>query len=69
MLSQAFNITIDRGIGASVHGREVLYGINAIYKRFILQLMAAVKIPGSQLFDTKIAMHISRHNSDAILSQ
>ena len=34
-----------------------------------LQLMAAVKIPGSQLFDTKIAMHISRHNSDAILSQ
>ena len=39
MLSQAYNIIIDHGISAPVHGREMFYGLNSTDKRFIFKLM------------------------------
>ena len=39
MLLQAFSVIIDHGISAPVHVLEVVDGINAIEKSFLLKLM------------------------------
>ena len=59
---QAFNITIDCGISAPVHGREVVDGLNSTYRRFIFHLTTTVKLTGSQSFYTPMVMHTSTHN-------
>ena len=46
-LSQSFNNIIDRGISAQVHGREVVYGLNAKDKIFIFHMMTNVQLSGS----------------------
>ena len=46
MLSQSFSVIIDCGKSAPVHVREVVYGLNVIYKRFIFQLFSTVQLPG-----------------------
>ena len=46
MFSQNFYVIIEHGISVSGHGRVVLDGINAIYKRFIFQLMSTVQLTG-----------------------
>ena len=43
---QYYSIIIDRGISAPGHVKEVVDGINAIYKRYIYQLMSNVQLPG-----------------------
>ena len=68
-MSQAFYIIIDFGISELLHGIEFVDGINATYKRFILNLMPTVQLPHSQCFDTQIEMHTTAYNSDVILSQ
>ena len=68
-MSQAFNIIIYRGISALCHGREVLDGLNATDKGFILRLMSTVQIPVIQHVDTQITMHSSMHNSGVSLEQ
>ena len=67
MFSHAFNIIIDCGISALGYVREVLDGFNAIVIFFIFHLMAALKLPGSQWFDTKITIQTTTHHSYAIL--
>ena len=52
ILSQDFYVIIGRGISALGHGREVLYVINAIDERFLLQLISTVKLPGEKLLHT-----------------
>ena len=69
MLSQDFNIIIDRGISALGHGREFLDGFNDTDKSFIFHLMVTVQVPGNITFDTYTVMHRSTHNSDVILVQ
>ena len=59
---QAFNITIDCGISAPVHGREVVDGLNSTYRSFIFHLTTTVKLTGSQSFYTPMVMHTSTHN-------
>ena len=44
--------TIDQGISAPGHGKEVVEGINAIGKFYIYQLMSNVQLPGSKRFDS-----------------
>ena len=39
MLPHAYNIAIDRGVGAPVHGKYVVYDLNASEKRFISMLI------------------------------
>ena len=46
VMSQCYSVIIDRGISAPGHVKEVVGGINAIYKRYIYQLMSNVKLPG-----------------------
>ena len=40
MLSKSFNITIDSGVSAQGHGKEVVHGLNATEKWFIFHSMA-----------------------------
>ena len=42
MLSQAYSVIIDRGICAPGYGWEVVYGLNAIHKKFLFQSMSTV---------------------------
>ena len=56
-MSQCYSIIIDRGISAPGHGEEVVYGINAVDKRYIYQFMSTVKLPGSKIFDSHMKMH------------
>ena len=58
VLSQRHSIIIDRGISAPVHSKEVVDGLNAIYKRYMYQLMSNVQLPGSKTFDSHIPMHL-----------
>ena len=48
VMLQCYSVIIDWGISASGHGKEVLYGINAIDKRYISQLMSNVQLPVSK---------------------
>ena len=44
MLSQAYYVIIDRSVSVPVHGIEVVYGINATDKIFIIHLMSTVQL-------------------------
>ena len=54
---QCYSIIIDRGISVPGNVKEVVYGLNAVDKRYINQLMPTVKLPGSNIFDSQIQMH------------
>ena len=67
ILSPSFNIIIYHGISAPGQRREVIYGLNTTYKRFIFYLIATVQLPGSKWFDTKIEFHTATQNTDVSL--
>ena len=46
VMLQCYSVIIDYGISAPGHGREVIYGLNDIDKRYIYQLMSNVQLPG-----------------------
>ena len=54
---QRHSIIIDRGISAPGHGKEVVYGINAIDKRYMYQLMSPFQLPGSKRLEKQILMY------------
>ena len=64
VLSQRQSIIIDRGISAPRHGKEVVDGINDIYKRYMYQLMSNVQVPVSKTFDSQILMHFCTPKMD-----
>ena len=45
VLSQCYSIIIDRDISEPWHGKEVVDGLNAVYKRYIHKLISTVKLP------------------------
>ena len=49
MLSHVFSVIIERGISAPEHVIEVVDGLNSIEKRFLLQLMSTVQLPGEKV--------------------
>ena len=53
-MSQCYSIIFDQGINEHGHGRNVLDVLNAVDKRYIYQLMNAVQIPGSNIFNSQI---------------
>ena len=55
---------IDSGISEHVHVKEVVDGINAMYKSYIYQLISNVKLPGSITFDSHILMQYCTQNND-----
>ena len=46
VLYQRHSVIFDWGISAPEHGKEVVDGLNAIYKRYIYQLISTVQLPG-----------------------
>ena len=69
VLSQTYSIIIDRGISSLGHGKEVVYGLNAVDKRYIYLLMSKVQLPGSVRFDSQIKMHTGTENKDVSLAK
>ena len=49
VLSQCNSIVIYQGISTPGQGKEVLYGLNDIGKRYIYQLMYNVQLPGKKI--------------------
>ena len=43
MLSTKFNINIDRAIGAPGHGKDIVYGLNAVDKHYFKKIMRITK--------------------------
>ena len=68
VMSQTYSIIIYRSISAPGHGKEVVYGLNAVDKRYIYQLMSKVQLPGSVIFDSQIKMHTGTKNKDVSLA-
>ena len=64
VISQCYSVIIDRGISAPGHGKEVLYGINTVDKRYIYKSMSNVQLPGSNIFDSKMQIHTGNQNND-----
>ena len=62
VMSQTYSIIIDRSISAPGHGKELVYGLNAVDKRYIYKLMSKVQLPGSVIFDSQIKIHTSTEN-------
>ena len=69
VMSQCYSIIIDRGISAPGHGKEVVYGINAVDKRYIYQLVSTVQLPGSIRFDSQIKIYTGTKKYDVSLAK
>ena len=69
VMSQCYSIIIHRGISALGNGKEVAYGLNSVYKRYIYQWMSTVQIPGSNRFYSQIQMHTGNQNYDVSLAK
>ena len=68
ILSQSYNIIIDRGISAPGHVREVVDLLNATYKKFIFHLISTVQLPGIKRFDTQMEVQTATQNTDMSLA-
>ena len=51
VMSQCFSIIFNREISTPRHGKEVVYGLNDVDKRYIYQLIYTVQLPGPEIFD------------------
>ena len=69
VMSQCYSIVIDRGISAPGNGKEVVYGLNAVDKRYVYQLMSTVLLTGSKIFDSQIQMHTGTQKDDVSLAK
>ena len=68
-LSQCSLVIVIWGISAPGYVKEVVYGLNAIYKRYIYQLMSTVQLLGFKTFDSHILMHSCKENNDFSLAK
>ena len=48
MLLHAYQITIDRAVGAPGHGKDVVDGLNAVDKNYLFKLMSRIKVPEAE---------------------
>ena len=68
-MSKCYSVIIDGVISAPGHGKEVIYELNSIDKRYIYQLMSNVQLPGSNRFDSHMQMHTGKQTYDLSLPQ
>eukprot|EP00957_Ditylum_brightwellii_P135828 10360457-Ditylum_brightwellii.AAC.1 len=47
-ISMEFNIVIDHAVGAPGHGKDVVYGLNAVDKAYLNKMMFRINNPGSK---------------------
>ena len=52
MFAHTCNITIDSGLVAPGHGRDVFDGFNYTYKRSVSMLMTSVQLPVAATYDS-----------------
>ena len=57
MISQCYSIIIDQGISAPGNENEVVYGLNAVDKLYIYQLMYKFELTVWVRFNSQIKMH------------
>ena len=69
MLSQDFYVIIERGISAPGYGRQLADVLNATVKRFLLQLISTVQLPGAKSYDTQMVIHIGTRKFDVRLAR
>ena len=69
VMSQFYSIIIDWGISATKHGKEVVYGLNYVDKRYIYQFMSTFQLPGSKIFDSNRQMHTGNKKYDVSLAK
>ena len=69
MLEYAPNIRTDYGARTPGHGREVVYGLNATNKRFLLMLITNVQFTNISGYDTQMAMYTSTQKEDISLAR
>ena len=68
-MSQCYSIIIDRGISAPGHGKEVVYGLNTVDKRYIYQLMSTIQLYVSKIFDSHMQMNTGNQKYDVSLAK
>ena len=69
VMSQCYSIIIDLGISAPGYGKEVVYGLNSVDKRYIYQLMSTVKLPVSNRFYSQMQIHTGNQKCDVSLAR
>ena len=70
VMSHCYSVIINRCISAPGHGKEVVYILNSVDKRYIYiyQLMSNVQLPVSNIFDSRMQMHTGNQNYDVSLA-
>ena len=68
ILSQAFNVIVERGINAPGYGKEVLDRVNSTDKGFIFHWVYTVQLPDSQMFYEQMEIHTSKNSNDLSLA-
>ena len=56
-------------MSAPGHGKEVVYGLNAVDKRYIYQLISTAQLPGLYRFDSLIQIHTGTQKYDVSLAK
>ena len=69
VMSQCYSVKIDRGISAPWNVKEVVDVLNAVYKRYIYQLISTVQIPVSIRFDSQMQIHTINQKNDVSLAK
>ena len=69
VMSQCYSVMIDPGISAPGHGKEVVYGLNAVDKIYIYKLMSNVQLHVSKIFDSHMQMHTGNQNYGVSLAK
>ena len=69
IMSQCHSVIIDRGISVPGHGKEVVYGLNAVDKSYIYELMSNFKLLGSNIFYYPMQMHTGNQNNDVSVAK
>ena len=64
VMSLCYSVIIDQGISEPGHGKEVVYGLNAVDKRYIYQFVSNVQLPGSNRFYYQMQMHTVNQKDD-----
>ena len=68
MLLQYFSVIVDRDIRAPGHGIELVYGLNATERMFLLQFISTVQVPGEKGYDTQMVIVSGTHTYDVSLA-
>ena len=66
---KCYSIIIFWFIRAPGHGKEFIYGLNAVDKRYIYQLISTVQLPGSNIFYSQMQMHTGDQKYAVSLAQ